>query len=212
MRKTSILYILAGLFLISGLPAKAQSDEVQQLLLNVEKLDQLREMLDNMRDKYRILTQGYNQVKGIAEGNFNLHQAFLNRLVQVNPKVKSYYKVGEIIELQLGLIQGLAKARREFRVTDFLQEQEFVQVDRLFTVWSRSSLHLLEELVLILADNQLHMDDWERIQAIDRLHLAVLDLNKGVAMFSNSLSQLGAMRSMNAHEIKTLESLFGDGN
>ena len=190
---------------------KAQTDEVQQLLLNVEKLDELREMLDKMKDKYQILSQGYNRVKSIPEGNFNLHKAFLDRLIQVNPKVRGYYKVGEIIQLQVGLIRGIAKTRQEFRVENLLTEQEFGQVDRLFGVWSNSSLHLLEELMLILSDNQLQMDDWERIKAIDRVHASVLDLSKGVGMFSNSLAQLGEMRRMKSREIQTLQLVLGDG-
>ncbi len=210
MRNLCYRFIMVILLLISGPIAKAQSDEVQQLLLNVEKLNQLKDMLENMKDKYLIIRQGYNQVKGIAEGNFNLHQAFLNRLLKVNPNVRAYYKVGEIVELQISLIRGMAKVKQEFRWSDFLEEQEFAQVDRLFSVWSRSSLNLLEELLLILSDNQLEMGDWERIEAIDRLHASVLNLSKGVAMFANSISELGDLRNMKSRELTTLQTLFGD--
>ncbi|MHA7129257.1 hypothetical protein [Algoriphagus namhaensis] len=192
--------------------AQAQTDEVQQLLLNVEKLEQLREMLENMREKYQILSQGYQQIKGIAEGNFTLHQSFLNRLVQVNPQVRAYHKVGEILDIQVGLIRGLAKVRKEMEWADFLQEGEFVQIDRLFGIWSRSSLNLLEELFLVLSDNTLQMDDWERIEAIDRVHRSVVELSQGVAMFSNSLSQLGHLRSKKSAEIQTVQSLLGNEN
>lgn len=210
MRNLCYRFVMVILLLISGPIAKAQSDEVQQLLLNVEKLNQLKHMLENMKDKYLIIRQGYNQVKGIAEGNFNLHQAFLNRLLKVNPNVRAYYKVGEIVELQISLIRGMAKVKQEFRWSDFLEEQEFAQVDRLFSVWSRSSLNLLEELLLILSDNQLEMGDWERIEAIDRLHASVLNLSKGVAMFANSISELGDLRNMKSRELTTLQTLFGD--
>lgn len=210
MRNLCYRFVMVILLLISGPIAKAQSDEVQQLLLNVEKLNQLKDMLENMKDKYLIIRQGYNQVKGIAEGNFNLHQAFLNRLLKVNPNVRAYYKVGEIVELQISLIRGMAKVKQEFRWSDFLEEQEFAQVDRLFSVWSRSSLNLLEELLLILSDNQLEMGDWERIEAIDRLHASVLNLSKGVAMFANSISELGDLRNMKSRELTTLQTLFGD--
>ena len=211
--KRLLILLVSGIWLGVGTPsAQAQSDEVQQLLLNVEKLEQLRGILDNMREKYQILTQGYNRVKGIAEGNFKLHEAFLNRLVEVNPNVKAYYKVGEILDLQLGLIRNLAKARREFRMADYFQEQELGQIDLLFGSWSQSSLNLLEELFLVLSDHELQMDDWERIQAIDRVHLAVLELGKGAAMFSGSLSRLGTLRAMKSGEILTLQTLIGDEN
>jgi hypothetical protein len=186
----------------------AQTDEVQQLLLNVEKLDQLREMLDNMRDKYQILTQGYNQVRNVAEGNFTLHEAFLNRLVQVNPKVRTYYKVGEIIRMQSQFLEGIVQAKREFRLGNFLEEREMQQVERMFGQLSSSSLSLLEELMLILSDSQLQMNDFERIQAIDRVHGSTMELGKGVRRFSNSLGQLSEIRKSKLAEFKTLENLI----
>mgnify|MGYP005753212279 CR=1 FL=1 len=207
------IILFLGLSLAFSMPqAQAQTDEVQQLLLNVEKLEQLREMLDNMRSKYQIISQGYSQIKGIAEGNFKLHQAFLDRLVQVNPTVKGYYKVGEIIDLQVRMIQHLAQAKREFRMADFLREQEFGQIDRLLSTWSRSSLDLLEELFLILSDNELQMEDWERIQAIDRVHLSVLEMRKGIVLFSQSIKQLGELRSANSKEILTLQMILRNGD
>lgn len=209
MRKIGHVLALGFLLLFSGPVAQAQTDEIQQLLLNVEKLNQLKQMLENMKDKYQILNHGYNQVKGIAQGNYTLHQAFLDRLIQVNPKVKTYYKVGEIVNLQISLIRGIAKTRQEFIVTDFLVEKEFSQIDRLLNVWSRSSIDLLEELLLILADNQLQMDDLERIRAIDRLHASILELNKGVAMFANSIAQLGDLRRIKSREITTLQAVIG---
>ncbi|RIW12109.1 hypothetical protein D0X99_19845 [Algoriphagus lacus] len=208
MSRSLCLLFVAFWAWISVPVCKAQTDEIQQLLLNVEKLDQLRAMLDNMRDKYQIISKGYEKIKGISQGNFELHEAFLDRLVKVNPKVKSYYKVGEIIQLQLRLIRGISKTRQEFRLGDFLMDQEYAQVDRLFEVWSQSSLHLMEELMLILSDNQLQMDDWERIVAIDRVHASVLQLTKGVSSFSNSMAQLGEMRKMKSGEIQTLQLLI----
>ncbi|MBS4040998.1 MAG: hypothetical protein KGZ81_10425 [Flavobacteriales bacterium] len=191
---------------------RAQTDEIQQLLLNVEKLDQLKEMLDNMQEKYRILSQGYQQIKGIAEGNFQLHQAFLDRLVRVNPNVRAYYKVGEIIQLQIGLVRGIEDARTHFQLGDYLQDKEFQQVNRLLGTWSKSSFHLLEELMLILSDNQLQMDDGERIQAIDRVHESLSELSKGVGKFSNSLSQLGELRKSKSQDLQTLQTLLGSEN
>ena len=71
--------ILVILFISFGCPTlvNAQSQEIAQLILNLEKLKQLEEILDNMYKGYKILTKGYNTIKNIAEGNFNLHQVFL---------------------------------------------------------------------------------------------------------------------------------------
>ncbi|HEX7358342.1 MAG TPA: hypothetical protein VF270_11585, partial [Ignavibacteriaceae bacterium] len=80
-----------------NLTSQAQSNEIQQLLLNVEKLTQLKSILSDMKKGYQIVSKGYNSVKQITEGNFSLHDAFLSRLIAVNPAIKNYKRVADII-------------------------------------------------------------------------------------------------------------------
>src|SRR5690606_34975487 len=78
----------------------SQTQEAAQLLLNYEKLKQLEEILDNMYKGYQILSQGYNRIKNIAEGNYSLHQVFLDGLFAVNPAVAKYRRIPDIIRYQ----------------------------------------------------------------------------------------------------------------
>ena len=80
MKKTGILIglVICGLF--CSFRASAQSAEIQQLLLNVEKLTQFKQILSDMKKGYQILEGGYNTIKDISEGNFSLHKAFLDGL------------------------------------------------------------------------------------------------------------------------------------
>ena len=45
-----------------SLNANAQTQELQQLALNIEKLAQLKSILDNMYKGYAVLTKGYNTI------------------------------------------------------------------------------------------------------------------------------------------------------
>jgi hypothetical protein len=83
----------------------AQSTETQQLLLNVEKLAQLKKILSNMKKGYEIVSSGYNTIKDIFKGNFNLHDAFLNALLQVSPTVRKYKRVADIIPCQSEIVK-----------------------------------------------------------------------------------------------------------
>ena len=47
---------------------EAQSYEAQRLLLDTEKLTQLKSILSNMQESYDILTKGYEAVKDISQG------------------------------------------------------------------------------------------------------------------------------------------------
>ncbi|MDM1048724.1 hypothetical protein [Sphingobacterium hotanense] len=102
--KTKARWIIA--LLIFHLPAyvSGQKHEVTQLLLNVEKLAQFKDVLRQMKQGYEILSKGYGSVKDITQGNFSLHKAFLDGLLKVNPTVKKYYGISELISLQLQLL------------------------------------------------------------------------------------------------------------
>ena len=98
---------LVVLLLLLCLPSKslAQYQEMQQLLLNIEKLAQFKQILSDMKKGYVILTGGYNTVKDITQGNFQLHKTFLDALMQVSPTVKKYKRVGDIINYQILLVK-----------------------------------------------------------------------------------------------------------
>src|SRR5882724_3553453 len=101
--------ILSALILWVGLKVHnscfAQSDEAEQLILDIEKLQQLEKILDNMYAGYKILDYGYTTIKNIAEGNYKLHQAFLDGLYLVNPAVRNYKRIPYIIDYQKLLVK-----------------------------------------------------------------------------------------------------------
>src|SRR5689334_17359441 len=98
-----------GLLVISAFlvapRANGQAQEVQQLLLNVEKLAQLKSILADLKKGYEIVSTGYSTIKNLSEGNFNLHQAFLDGLLQVSPTVRNYRRIADIIRSQISLVK-----------------------------------------------------------------------------------------------------------
>ncbi|WP_297337914.1 TerB family tellurite resistance protein [Algoriphagus sp.] len=198
-------------FLGTGAFAQAQTAEVRQLLLNVEKLEQLREMLEGMKEKYRILESGFNQVKGITEGNFRLHEAFLNRLKQVSPEVKSYYKVAEIVHYQLRLIQAVSRIRAELNELGWDNWEEQEKVIQSFTAFSRAGMENMETLLLILADGQLQLDDGERIRSIDRIHDSMQELLTGLSRWNWSYRELLDLRKGKQADLTRLENRVSNG-
>ncbi|RRN77364.1 TerB family tellurite resistance protein, partial [Pseudoxanthomonas sp. SGD-10] len=110
MRIAIILVLSIGF----SFQVKAQSHEAQQLLLNYEKLKQLKNMLSDMKKGYQIVSKGYNSVKSIAEGNFSIHDVFLKGLVAVNPAIKNYWRVAEIIKQQKTLVSEYKTAFNRF--------------------------------------------------------------------------------------------------
>src|SRR4051794_23202445 len=106
---------LVFILLLSSNMAFGQSQEAKQLLLDVEKLAQLKQMLSQMKTGYDILHKGYTSIKNISKGNFDLHKTFLDGLLQISPAVRKYKKIAEIIEFQLKIVKEYRSAFAEFR-------------------------------------------------------------------------------------------------
>jgi hypothetical protein len=162
-----LLIIFGIIFITSPGIAVAQSAEVQQMLLNVEKLAQLKKILSNMKTGYQIVSGGYNTIKDISKGNFNLHQTFLDGLMQVSPAVKKYRRIGEIISMQGQLVKEYKSAFRRFKASNLFNTNEIVYIKNVYTNLFNKSLQNLEELAMVVTSGKLRMSDDERLNAID---------------------------------------------
>ncbi|PQA53194.1 hypothetical protein [Siphonobacter curvatus] len=146
---------------------QAQSDEIQQLLLNVEKLAQLKEILSDLERGYTLLESGYTTIKNLAQGNFKLHEAFLNQLLEVSPAVQNYARVAQLLSQQRQLLSEMQTARAQLGPGITASERAYV--GRVYTRLYEESFKNLESLTLVLTAQQLRMSDQERLAAIDRL-------------------------------------------
>lgn len=186
----------------------AQSQEVAQLLLNVEKLRQLEEILDNMYKGYKILTKGYNTIKDIAEGNFNIHQVFLDGLYAVSPAVRNYKRIPYIIRYQEFILKEYKRAFNKFRNDPNLTVREIKYLENVYEYLFKQSLRNLDELVMIVTASKLRMSDEERLHGIDRIYDDMEDKVTFLKLFNSSTQALTVQRAKDSYEVTTLEKLY----
>ncbi|WP_440135587.1 TerB family tellurite resistance protein [Chitinophaga sancti] len=167
--------IVGLLLLLLIVPRKgnAQATELAQLALNIEKLTQLKSILQDMYKGYEILSDGYNKVKDVASGNFKLHEVFLDGLYIVSPEVKKYRRVGDIISCQLAILKEGKEAWINFGSATVFQNSYREYISRVFSNLYDASLRNLSELTMVITSGSLRMSDDERLKAIDRIYADV---------------------------------------
>lgn len=163
--------ILVWVAMLFGTGSFAQSHEAKQLMLNVEKLSQLKNILSDMKKGYSMVADGYKKVKDVASGNFSLHQVFLDGLLVVSPEVKKYRRVAGIISDQRKLVSEYKNALKVFRAADVFSSRELEYVQRVYSSLFDRSLQHLEELAMVITSSKLRMGDQERLEAIDRIFM-----------------------------------------
>lgn len=209
------LVMILGLIFCSLLPTykvSAQAAEIQQLLLNVEKLAQFKQILSDMKKGYQILEGGYNTIKNISEGNFNLHKAFLDGLMQVSPTVRNYRRVADIIHYQIVLVKEYRNAYNRFKRDNNFNLQELDYLGRVYNNLLKESLRNLDELATIIIAGKTRMSDDERLQAIDRIYADMQDKLMFLRHFNNNTTILAVQRAKERNDVQAIQKIYGINN
>lgn len=207
MKKTIILLALLVAAYINKV--QAQSQEVVQLLLNVEKLGQFEQILKDMKKGYSILEGGYKTIKNLSEGNFSLHKTFLDGLMAVSPIVRDYKKIADIISIQRQIVNEYKSAGKKFKAADLFNPGELDYISQVYDKLISSSLGNLDDLTMVVTAGKLRMSDDERLQAIDRIHEDMADKLVFLRNFNINAGILAAQRASEKSDIGTMRNLHG---
>ncbi len=201
--------LIIAVLICSATRSLSQSQEAQQLILNLEKLSQLKKILNNMYEGYQVVYKGYNTIKDISQGNFNLHQFFLDQLMQVSPTVRKYKRVADIIGYQTMLVREYKKAFNRFKGCNLFNINEINYMGGVYSNLINRSLQNLDELAMVITAGKLRMSDEERIAAIDRIYIDMGDKLYFLRSFNKGNDVLAVQRGRESVDIKISKQLNG---
>lgn len=199
--------ISIGLFSVGS--TVAQEQEIEQLILDYEKLQALEKILDNMYAGYKILDYGYTTIKNIAEGNYKLHQAFLDGLFLVNPAVRNYKRIPYIIDYQMALVKEYKNYYTRFKNDPNFSPSELEYIGNVYSFLVKASLRNIDDLIMITTATKLRMSDDERMKGIDRIYYEIEGKVIFIRSFNNNTQLLAIQRARSANDVKTLRHIYG---
>lgn len=205
-----IKIILLGLCLcgIATPPLRAQSTEVQQLLLNVEKLSQFKNILKDMKAGYQIISTGYNAVRDISKGNFSLHETFFDGLMAVSPEVRKYYKIVGIVKMQGNILSEYKAAFSGFRSGGNFNVKEVNYMASVYGQLNKQSLQNLDALLMVITAGQLRMSDDERLKAIDGIFDDMQEKLLFLRHFNAQGIGISRQRIFEKRDVSSMQELF----
>lgn len=201
--------LMIFLFLtMATINTKAQSAEVKQLLLNVEKLSQLKNILEDMKKGYSIVSKGYNTIKDISQGNFSLHETFIDGLMLVNPEIRKYKRVADIISFQKNIVSEYSSAWNRFKISGHFNVGEIRYLERVYQQLFNQSVDNLDELTMVITSSKLRMSDDERLKAIDRIFMDTQDKLLFLRTFNQQTQMLSLQRKKETADLKATRQLY----
>jgi len=206
-----ILGVILAISFNIPIQSKAQSiaQDLQQLSLDYQKLAGLKSILKQMYTGYEVLSKGYSAVKEVSQGNFSLHEAFIDGLFIVSPTVRAYPRIADIINDQTMLVNEYQSAWTSFRQDKHFNPDEIGYMMNVYNNLISASLKNLSDLSMIVTDSQLRMSDAERLAAIDRIFTGGHGQLSFLRSFNDRNYRIAVQRAREANDQQTIKNLYG---
>ena len=206
------IYILI-LSLVFSILANAQTlaEWTQQKKTQIQYLlDQIaanKVSIDYLEKGYEIAKTGLNTIQNIKKGDFNLHRDFFGSLEIVNPKIKTYSRVADIIAYQVRIVKNISTTIKNLKESGQFNTDELDYSKTIFENLLDECLKNVDELYLVITSDELQMTDDERIKRVDQLYTDMQDKYSLCQSFSKECSVIALQRLGEQLEIKFSKQL-----
>lgn len=202
--KKLLLLVLFTVLVMSNMNAQAKQRKVL-----LQQIAALKVYIDAAQKGYSIAKKGLNTIGDLKRGEFKLHTDYLNSLKKVNPKIKSYSRVAEIVGLQLKIMKSYRRTYTDFKQGDLFHGSELEYINRVFGRLMDNCNDTLDELMTVTTDGQLEMKDDERMERIDRLYYAMMDNYSFIQSFNKQAKLLHLLRVKENREVQMTSKRYG---
>ena len=175
----------------------------------IQQIAALQVYIGYAQKGYQIAKEGLTTIGSFTRGEFNLHGDYFNSLKTVNPQIRKYAKVADIIALQVKIVQNYNSTYREINSSNVFSNDELNYIRSVFTNLLDDCEKTLDELIAVTTDGKLEMKDDERIATIDKLYLDMQDKFMFSRSFGNYAALLAASRIKEQTDIQTSHALQG---
>jgi hypothetical protein len=206
MKKIVVFLLFAG-FLNGNMHAQSQQRKVL-----LQQIAALQIYIGYAKKGYSIAKKGLNTIGDLKRGELNLHSDYFTSLKLVNPKIKNYARVAEIVALQTEILACYNRALEQIQQDDLFHGDEIAYIKRVFNRLIENCDNNLYELITIATDGQLEMKDNERMKRIDQLYQNMLENHTFCEAFSNQTRLMSLSRVKDTKDVKTSRALHGLNN
>jgi hypothetical protein len=206
-----ILVSMAGRLKAQTLAEWFQQKKTQKKYL-LQQIAALQIYIGYAQEGYQIAKEGLTTIGGFTRDEFNHHADYFNSLKVVNPEIKHYPKVEEIIGLQVKIVQIYNSTPRKLKSTNAFSNDELNYIRSTFGNLLADCEKTLDELITVTTDGKLEMKDDERIARIDEIYLDMKNKFTFCNSFSNDAKLLAVSRIKEQTEVKISRAFHGIKN
>ena len=178
----------------------------------IEQIVAFKIYLGYVQKGYSIARKGLTTIGNIKKGDFSLHNDFLSSFKSVNPTIRNYSKVPDIIAFQVKIIQSYKSTYKYVQSISLYSPAEIDFIYRVFTNLINNSSDDLDELIAVVTANELEMKDDERLKRIDAIYASIQDKYAFAKNFGDEAKVLAVQKAKDKNNLETSRKLYGIKN
>jgi hypothetical protein len=165
--------------------------------------------LEYLQQGYRVAETGLSVVRHIKEGDFNLHQEFFGSLKAVNPAIRRYAKVAEMMIIQSAIIVECRKTLNRVKESKQFTPEEMNHCAQVLGRLLADCVENMERLSALVTGGEMSLTDAARLQRIDELYADMQDKWVFCSSFSDELHLVSMQRLADATDIQQSKIING---
>jgi hypothetical protein len=209
--KTILCFVLA--IIISTI---TQAQFLQNVFAQkaMEKKNQLQQIaalkiyMGYLEKGYAVAKKGLTTIGDINNKHFTLDKDFFASLASINPKVKNYARVADIISMNILIVNNSTRLFKGLEASPLFSSEEKNYVKAVCAALENGSLAITEELIQFLSANVFTMTDDERIHCIDQLYREMAERVTFLQHFANDTKILALAKQRDAQDAQEIRTLF----
>lgn len=211
MKKTALIVMFGCLALTAG--AQTWSEWFRQKKTQIKYLTTQIAAYKvyglSVEKGYRLAKDGLTTIHQSKQGDVTLHDEHFTSLKSINPTIRRYWKVAEIVALEIRIAKACSGLRKRVENGEQLSKEETQYVKKVTGDLLRGCVDELESLQALVTDNKAAMRDDARISRIDDLLKKMQEDEAFVKDFDTQIKLLAFERRHEAANIGMVRSLFG---
>lgn len=157
---------------------------------------------------YKIAQEGLSAIGAIKKGEFNLHLDFFNSLEDINPQIKSYTRVTDIIARAADIKKIYTNSYKSMKTSGGFTANEIDYFYAVFTKLLDEIAANMDQLLALVTANTFTMKDDERMKRIDDLYTDMESKYAFANSFSHEAQLLSVHRINERSEAEISKSLY----
>lgn len=186
------------------LPARSQNNQIK---LYVQQIAANKVYLEYLQKGYKIARQGLTFIGNVKDGHFKIDKDFFLSLESINPKIRNYWKVAEIVNYGLAISSDFKNVLKVMRESKVFAGSEVEYVSGVRVRLLTGCENILMDLIPVITTGKMELSDNERIKRIDSLHADMEDCFLFTKNFCTSTKVQVLQRQQELRDVQVMKKV-----